>query len=342
MNILVTGGAGFIGSNHVRHLLAHSDDRVVNLDLLTYAGNLENLAGLEDHPRYRFIRGDVRDAALVGELLAAEAIEAIVHFAAESHVDRSLEAPGVFLDTNTRGTLTLLQAALAQGIDCFVMVSTDEVYGSLPPSAPGFTETSPLAPNSPYAASKAAADLMCRAYQRTFGLDVRITRCSNNYGPYQFPEKLIPLMIANALEDRPLPIYGDGQNVRDWLHVEDHCRAVDLVMRRGRAGEVYNIGGNNEWTNLALVRLLLERLGKTESLISFVPDRPGHDRRYAIVADKIGRELGWRPKLSFPEGLAQTVDWYLAHRDWWRKIRSGDYRAYYERMYGPGGRYEGR
>ena len=342
MVILVTGGAGFIGSNHVRYLLEHSDDRVVNLDALTYAGNLENLAGLEDHPRYRFVRGDIRDEGLVAELLASEAVEAIIHFAAESHVDRSLEAPGVFLDTNTRGTLVLLQAALAHGVGCFVMVSTDEVYGSLEPSAPGFTESTPLAPNSPYAASKAAADLMCRAYHHTFGLDVRITRCSNNYGPYQFPEKLIPLMIANALEDRPLPVYGDGRNVRDWLHVEDHCRAVDLVMRRGRAGEVYNIGGSNEWANLDLVKLLLGKLGKPESLITFVPDRPGHDRRYAIVADKIAAELGWRPRLAFPEGLGRTVDWYLEHRAWWEKIRSGDYRSYYERFYGPGGRYEGR
>ncbi len=341
MNVLVTGGAGFIGSNHVRYLLAHSEDRVVNLDLLTYAGNLENLAGLEDHPRYRFVRGDIRDEALVAELLAAEDIGAIVHFAAESHVDRSLDAPGVFLDTNTRGTQVLLQAALARKVGCFVMISTDEVYGSLAPAAPSFTEDSPLAPNSPYAASKAAADLMCRAYQRTFGLDVRITRCSNNYGPYQFPEKLIPLMIANALEDKPLPVYGDGLNVRDWLHVEDHCRAIDLVMRGGRAGEVYNIGGDNEWANLDLVKLLLQRLDRPESLIRFVPDRPGHDRRYAIAAAKIRAELGWRPRWSFPQGLAQTVAWYLEHRDWWEKIRSGAYRTYYERLYGAGGRYAG-
>jgi dTDP-glucose 4,6-dehydratase len=342
VNVLVTGGAGFIGSNHVRHLLAHTGDRVVNLDLLTYAGNLENLAGLEDHPRYRFVRGDIRDAAQVGSLLAEEAIDAVVHFAAESHVDRSLDAPGEFLDTNTRGTQVLLQAALARPATCFVMVSTDEVYGSLPPSAPGFTEASPLAPNSPYAASKAAADLMCRAYRRTFGLDVRITRCSNNYGPYQFPEKLIPLMLANALEDRPLPVYGDGGKVRDWLYVEDHCRAIDLVMRHGRGGEVYNIGGGNEWTNLDLVKLLLQRLGKPESLIRFVPDRPGHDRRYAVAADKIARELGWQPRVAFPDGLARTVDWYLANRPWWEKIRSGEYRRYYAQLYGPGGRHEGR
>jgi dTDP-glucose 4,6-dehydratase len=342
VNILVTGGAGFIGSNHLRYLLAETEDRVVNLDLLTYAGNLENLAGLEDHPRYRFVRGDVRDAALVARLLAEESIAAVVHFAAESHVDRSLDAPGAFLDTNTRGTQVLLQCALQHGLERFVMVSTDEVYGSLAPDAPGFTEATPLAPNSPYAASKAAADLLCRAYHHTFGLDVRITRCSNNYGPYQFPEKLIPLMIANALEDRELPVYGDGQNVRDWLHVSDHCRAIDLVLRGGRAGEVYNIGGQNEWANLDLVKLLLGELGKPESLISFVPDRPGHDRRYAIVADKIRRELGWQPRYAFPEGLAATVRWYLDHRDWWEKIRSGAYRDYYASQYGEGGRYHGR
>ncbi|HOX26611.1 MAG TPA: dTDP-glucose 4,6-dehydratase [Candidatus Krumholzibacteria bacterium] len=340
MNILVTGGAGFIGSNHIRHLLATTGDRIVNLDLLTYAGNLENLAGLEDHPRYRFVRGDIRDGELVGRVLAEERIDAVVHFAAESHVDRSLEAPGVFLDTNTRGTQVLLDLASRHRLARFVMVSTDEVYGSLAPESPGFSESSPLAPNSPYAASKAAADLVCRAYHRTFGLDVCITRCSNNYGPFQFPEKLIPLMIANALEDRPLPVYGDGLNVRDWLHVEDHCRAIDLVMRKGRSGEVYNIGGGNEWSNLALVKLLLAELGKPESLIEFVPDRPGHDRRYAIVADKIRGELGWRPLRPFAEGIRSTVAWYLANRSWWEKIRSGAYRDYYARFYGPGGRYE--
>ena len=340
MNILVTGGAGFIGSNHVRYLLEQADDRVVNFDLLTYAGNLENLAGLEDHPRYRFVKGDIRDAELVGKLLDEESIEAVVHFAAESHVDRSLDAPGTFLDTNTCGTQVLLQCALRHQLDRFVMVSTDEVYGSLAPDAPGFTETSPLEPNSPYAASKAAADLICRAYHHTFGLDVRITRCSNNYGPYQFPEKLIPLMIANALEDKALPIYGDGLNVRDWLHVADHCRAVDLVMRRGRAGEVYNVGGGNEWANLDLVKILLERLGKPESLITFVKDRPGHDRRYAIVADKLTSALGWQPQFSFPDGLAATVQWYLDNSAWWEKIRSGEYRDYYDSMYGRGGRYD--
>lgn len=338
MNILVTGGAGFIGANFVRRLLARGEDRVVNLDLLTYAGNLENLAGLEAHPRYRFARGDVGDGGLVDSLLAAEKIDAVVNFAAESHVDRSLEAPRTFLETNVLGTQTLLDAARAAGVGRFVQVSTDEVYGSL--GAEGrFTETSPLAPNSPYAASKAAADLVCRAYHKTFGLPVMVTRCSNNYGPYQFPEKLIPLMIANALEDRPLPVYGDGRNVRDWLHVEDHCAAVELVLREGRPGEVYNVGGENEWPNLEIVKLLLRLLGKPESLIRFVPDRPGHDRRYAIDAGKLRRELGWAPALPFADGIAATVAWYREHRPWWEQIRSGAYREYYDRMYGAGGRY---
>lgn len=338
MNILVTGGAGFIGANFVRRLLARGEDRVVNLDLLTYAGNLENLAGLEAHPRYRFVRGDVGDRGLADSLLAAQKIDAVVNFAAESHVDRSLEAPRTFLETNVLGTQTLLDAARAAGVGRFVQVSTDEVYGSL--GAEGrFTETSPLAPNSPYAASKAAADLVCRAYHKTFGLPVMVTRCSNNYGPYQFPEKLIPLMIANALEDRPLPVYGDGLNVRDWLHVEDHCAAVELVLREGRPGEVYNVGGENEWPNLEIVKLLLRLLGKPESLIRFVPDRPGHDRRYAIDAGKLRRELGWAPALPFADGIAATVAWYREHRPWWEQIRSGAYREYYDRMYGAGGRY---
>jgi dTDP-glucose 4,6-dehydratase len=339
VNILVTGGAGFIGSNYVRLLIAEGDDRVVNLDLLTYAGNLENLAGLEDHPRYRFVKGDIGDQGAVAGLLAEERIDAVVNFAAESHVDRSIDAPFEFLDTNARGTLVLLQAARVQGVARFVQVSTDEVYGSLAPDADAFTETSPIAPNSPYAASKAAADFLCRAYHHTFGLPVVITRCSNNYGPYQFPEKLIPLMLANALEDKPLPVYGDGQNVRDWLYVEDHCRAIDLVLRRGTPGEVYNIGGRNEWRNLDLVRQLLATLGKPESLITFVPDRLGHDRRYAMDASRIERELGWTPAHDFPRGLRRTVDWYLANRSWWEKIRSGAYRDFYARLYGEGGRH---
>jgi dTDP-glucose 4,6-dehydratase len=338
MRILVTGGAGFIGANFTRMLLAEGEDRVVNLDLLTYAGNLENLAGLEDDPRYRFVRGDIGDRTLVAQLLADEGIEAVVHFAAESHVDRSIDAPRVFLETNALGTQVLLEAARQAGVDRFVMISTDEVYGSL--GAEGsFVETSPLQPNSPYAASKAAADLMCRAYHETFGFPVIITRCSNNYGPYQFPEKLIPLMIANALEDKPLPVYGDGANVRDWIHVADHCRAVAAVLRSGRSGEIYNIGGEGEWRNIELVKRLLALLGKSEDLITFVPDRPGHDRRYAMDAAKIRSELGWRPRIEFSTGLEQTVAWYRRHRAWWEKIRSGEYRTYYEQMYGASGRY---
>ncbi len=338
MNILVTGGAGFIGSNHVRWLLANGDDRVVNLDLLTYAGNLENLAGCEDHPRYRFVRGDIRDRALVRDLLAREAIDAVVHFAAESHVDRSVEGPEIFVTTNVLGTEILLEESRAAGVRRFVMVSTDEVYGSL--GAEGrFSESSPLAPNSPYAASKASADLLCRAFFKTFGFPVVVTRCSNNYGPYQFPEKLIPLMIANALEGKPLPVYGDGLQVRDWLYVEDHCHAVDLALRRGRPGAVYNVGGGNEQRNLDLVKLLLERLGLGQDLITFVADRPGHDRRYAIDAALITAELGWAPSVDFATGLARTVDWYLANRSWWERIRGGQYTAYYERLYGPGGRH---
>jgi dTDP-glucose 4,6-dehydratase len=338
MNILVTGGAGFIGANFVRLLLAERDDRVVNFDLLTYAGNLENLAGCEDDPRYRFVKGDVADRAAVKAVLSGEKIDAVVHFAAESHVDRSVTGPEAFVVTNVLGTEILLEEARAAGVARFVMVSTDEVYGSLPEEGL-FTESTPLAPNSPYAASKASADLLCRAFHRTFGFPVMITRCSNNYGPYQFPEKLIPLMIANALEDKPLPVYGDGRNVRDWLFVDDHCRAVDLVLREGTPGNIYNVGGCNEMANIELVGLLVDKLGKSRDLITFVEDRPGHDRRYAIDASFIMSELGWAPRVDFAAGLSRTVDWYLAHRDWWEKIRSGAYRDYYEKMYGEGGRH---
>jgi len=339
MHVLVTGGAGFIGSNFVRHLLASGEDRVINLDLLTYAGNLENLAGLENHPRYRFVRGDINDRGLLHTLFREEDIDAVIHFAAESHVDRSVDAPRDFLVTNVMGTQALLEEARQFELARFVQVSTDEVYGSLGPENK-FREDSPLAPNSPYAASKAAADIFCRAYNRTYGFPVVITRCSNNYGPYQFPEKLIPLMIANALADKPLPIYGDGQNVRDWLFVSDHCTALEMVLHEGKPGEVYNIGGNNEMKNLDLVRLLLAQLGKSEDLITFVPDRPGHDRRYAIAADKIREELGWTPAHTFHEGLSSTVQWYLENRQWWEKILSGDYGQYYEKMYGKGGRHQ--
>ncbi len=340
MNILTTGGAGFIGANFIRHLMSTGDDRIVNLDKLTYAGNLENLAGLEDDPRYRFVRGDIGDKEIVGRLLAEEKIEAVVHFAAESHVDRSVDAPALFLETNVLGTQILLDESRRAGVERFLHVSTDEVYGSLGETGL-FTEESPLAPNSPYAASKAGSDLVCRAYHHTYGFPVVITRCSNNYGPYQFPEKLIPLMIANALEGKPLPVYGDGRNVRDWLYVEDHCAALAAALRKGLPGEVYNIGGCNEMRNIDLVRMLLAELGKSEDLITFVTDRPGHDLRYAIDASKIERELGWRPAHGFADGLAATVGWYVDRRDWWEKIRSGAYRDYYDRLYGEGGRHGG-
>ena len=338
MNILVTGGAGFIGSNYVRLLLEESSDRVINLDLLTYAGNLANLAGLENDPRYRFVRGDIRDRDLVRKILAGEQIDAVVHFAAESHVDRSVEGPEIFILTNVLGTEILLEESRAAGVGRFVMVSTDEVYGSLGEEGQ-FVEDTPLAPNSPYAASKASADLLCRSFFKTFDFPVMITRCSNNYGPFQFPEKLIPLMIANALEDSPLPVYGDGRNVRDWLYVEDHCRAVDLVLRQGVPGDVYNIGGCNEMRNLELVEMLVDKLGRSRDLITFVKDRPGHDLRYAIDASKIMGDLGWNPRVDFQAGLAMTVDWYLEHRSWWEEIRSGEYTSYYEKMYGAGGRH---
>ncbi len=338
MNVLVTGGAGFIGSNYIRLLLEESSDRVINLDLLTYAGNLANLAGFEDDPRYRFVRGDIRDRSLVRKILAEEQIDAVVHFAAESHVDRSVEGPEIFVLTNVLGTEILLEESRAAGVDRFVMVSTDEVYGSLGDEGQ-FVEDTPLAPNSPYAASKASADLLCRSFFKTFDFPVMITRCSNNYGPFQFPEKLIPLMIANALEDSPLPVYGDGRNVRDWLYVGDHCRAVDLVLRRGVPGDVYNIGGCNEMRNLDLVEMLVDKLGKSRDLITFVKDRPGHDLRYAIDASKIMGDLGWEPLVDFQAGLALTVDWYLENRSWWEEIRSGEYTSYYEKMYGAGGRY---
>jgi len=338
MNILVTGGAGFIGSNYVHLLLEESGDRVINLDLLTYAGNLANLAGYEKDPRYRFVRGDICDRELVRGILADEKIEAVVHFAAESHVDRSVEGPEVFITTNVLGTEILLEESRAAEVERFVMVSTDEVYGSLGDEGQ-FIESTPLAPNSPYAASKASADLLCRAFFKTFGFPVMVTRCSNNYGPFQFPEKLIPLMIANALEDKALPVYGAGLNVRDWLYVEDHCRAVDAVLRRGVPGDVYNIGGCNEMRNLDLVRMLVDKLGKSRDLITFVKDRPGHDRRYAIDAAKIMTELDWKPAVDFQTGLSRTVDWYLENRIWWEEIRSGDYTSYYEKMYGDDGRH---
>jgi dTDP-glucose 4,6-dehydratase len=330
--VLVTGGCGFIGGNFVRYMVRSHNYTVINVDKLTYAGNLENLSDIADHPRYEFVRGDIADTALM-EGLASKGIDVVVNFAAESHVDRSIEEARIFIETNVLGTQVLLEATRKYGIPRFVQISTDEVYGSLG-SRGSFTETSPLAPNSPYSASKTAADLLVRAYHKTYGLDTVITRCSNNYGPYQFPEKLIPLMISNALEDKPLPVYGDGMNVRDWIYVEDHCRAIDVIMHEGRGGEVYNIGANTELPNIEIVKIILNRLNKPESLITFVEDRPGHDRRYAIDSTKLRDELGWDTIYRFEEAIDLTIRWYVEHQEWWRKIKSGEYLHYYERMYG--------
>ena len=335
--LLVTGGCGFIGSNFI-HLMRAERPQVpiLNLDALTYAGNLENLSALAEDAGLHFVRGDIADAPFVEGLFTEHPIEAVVHFAAESHVDRSILGPGIFIETNVRGTQVLLDAARrawASKSGRFVIVSTDEVYGSLGPTG-RFTETTPLDPSSPYSASKGAADLIAQAYWRTFGLPVLITRCSNNYGPYQFPEKLIPLIIQRATQQLRLPVYGDGQNIRDWLHVSDHCRAVLAVLERGRPGRVYNIGGDNEVANIEIVRLILRALGKGEELIEFVADRPGHDRRYAIDATRIRQELGWAPQVEFAAGIGETIAWYAANRDWWQRIVSGEYRAYYERLYG--------
>jgi dTDP-glucose 4,6-dehydratase len=333
MRVLITGGCGFIGSNLVRHLLrTRPDVEVVNLDALTYAGNLESLSDLEGDPRHHFVRGDVCSREVVAELLARHRIEAVMHLAAESHVDRSILGPEVFCRTNALGTATLLEAARRAEVRRFVQVSTDEVYGSLGPTGQ-FTEATPLCPSSPYSASKAGADLLALAYHHTFGMDVLVTRCSNNYGPYQFPEKLIPLMIMNALEGKSLPVYGDGMNVREWLHVEDHCAALALLLERGRGGEVYNIGSNDERGNIQVVRRILEVLGKPESLIRFVADRPGHDRRYAIDSSKLRGELGWQPRHDFEAGLAATISWYLANERWWRRVTSGEYATYYDTQY---------
>jgi len=333
-NVLITGGAGFIGSNFVKYFLeTHPDCRLVSFDALTYAGNPENLSDIEGDPRYVFVRGDICDRAAVEDALSAHKIDTIVHFAAESHVDRSILGAAVFVTTNVMGTQVLLDVAREHGIERFLQVSTDEVYGSLGPEGK-FTEETPVHPNSPYAASKASSDLLALAYYHTFGLPVVVTRCSNNYGPYQFPEKLIPLMIVNALNGKELPVYGDGLNVRDWLFVGDHCSAIDVVLQKGIVGEVYNIGGDNEWKNIDIVRLLLRMLNKPDSLIRFVKDRPGHDRRYAIDAEKISRALGWRPTVTFETGLKSTVEWYLAHRTWWERVMSGAYMEYYGKNYG--------
>jgi dTDP-glucose 4,6-dehydratase len=333
MNLLVTGGCGFIGSNFVRRMLAaYPSYSIVNLDSLSYAGNLRNLDDVKSNPRYRFVKGSICDRALVATVVAEHKIDAIVNFAAETHVDRSITGASVFVETNVAGTNTLLQVALEAKVARYVQISTDEVYGSLGATG-AFSETTPLHPNSPYAASKASADLLVSAYHHTFGLPVLITRCSNNYGPFQFPEKLIPLMIINAMSDKPLPVYGDGKQVRDWLHVDDHCSAIDAVLHKGRVGEVYNIGGNNEWMNIDIVTSLLKCLGKPESLITYVKDRPGHDRRYAIDARKITSELGWNPSTSFDGGLPATVAWYTANEPWWKQIISGEYQEYYRKMY---------
>ncbi len=347
-SVLVTGGAGFIGANFIHSFIAANPGcRVVNLDILTYAGNLENLKGIEGNPAYRFVRGDIGDAALVAKLLKDEKIDAVVHFAAESHVDRSITGPEIFVRTNVLGTQVLLEESRRHwqaGVVAdfrYLQVSTDEVYGSLGETG-FFTEETPLAANSPYSASKAGADLLVRAYHETFGMPTLNTRCSNNYGPYHFPEKLIPLMIHNIIAKKPLPVYGDGLNVRDWLHVKDHSVAIETVLKNGSLGEIYNIGGNNEWKNIDIVHLVCDLLdsrlgrskGENRQLITFVKDRPGHDRRYAIDASRMRRELGWEPSYTFERGIAETIDWYLANQAWVEQVTSGAYREYYEKQYG--------
>jgi len=336
MNILVTGGAGFIGSNFIFYMLdKYPDYRIVCLDALTYAGNLKTLEPVMNNDNFRFVKGDIRDRDLIFNLFAEEDFDMVVNFAAESHVDRSIEDPGVFLETNIMGTQILMDACREYGIKRFHQVSTDEVYGDLPLDKPElmFTEETSITTSSPYSASKASADLLVEAYHRTFGLPVTISRCSNNYGPFQFPEKLIPLMISKALAEEELPVYGKGENVRDWLYVEDHCRAIDLILHKGKDGEVYNIGGHNERSNLEVVKTILNELDKSESLITFVEDRAGHDLRYAIDPTKISNELGWEPTILFDEGIKKTIKWYLDNKAWWENIISGDYKNYYERMY---------
>lgn len=336
MNIIVTGGAGFIGSNFIYYMLKkHPADRIICVDKLMYAGNLETLEAAMEKKNFKFIRADIADRQAVYRIFEQEKPDIVVNFAAESHVDRSIENPEIFLQTNVIGTSVLLDACRKYGIDRYHQVSTDEVYGDLPLDRPDlfFTEETNLKTSSPYSASKAGADLLVMAYHRTYKIPTTISRCSNNYGPYHFPEKLIPLMIINALSDKKLPVYGDGKNVRDWLYVEDHCRAIDLILQKGRVGEVYNIGGHNERANIDVVKTILKELGKPEDLIEHVTDRKGHDRRYAIDPTKIHTELGWEPETKFEDGIKKTVKWYLEHRDWWMGIISGDYQTYYERMY---------
>ena len=340
MTIIVTGGAGFIGSNFVFHMLqAHPDYRIVCLDKLTYAGNLSTLEPVLQQDNFRFVKADICDRQAVDKLFQEEKPDIVVNFAAESHVDRSIENPGIFLETNIMGTAVLMDACRKYGIQRYHQVSTDEVYGDLPLDRPDlfFTEETPLHTSSPYSSSKASADLLVMAYYRTYGLPVTISRCSNNYGPYHFPEKLIPLMIANALADKPLPVYGNGENARDWLYVEDHCRAIDLIIHAGKVGEVYNVGGHNEKRNIDIVRIICQELGKPESLIVHVEDRKGHDRRYAIDPAKIHRELGWLPETKFEDGIKKTIKWYLEHKKWWQDIINGEYQEYYAMMYGSKG-----
>lgn len=336
MKLIVTGGAGFIGGNFVYYMLQeHPGDQIICLDKLTYAGNLSTLADVMDHPNFQFVKMDICDRDSVYGLFEKEKPDVVINFAAESHVDRSIENPEIFLQTNIIGTSVLMDACRKYGIQRYHQVSTDEVYGDLPLDRPDlfFTEETPIHTSSPYSSSKAGADLLVMAYYRTYGLPVTISCCSNNYGPYHFPEKLIPLMIINALHDRPLPIYGDGLNVRDWLYVEDHCRAIDLIIRKGKVGEVYNVGGHNEMRNIDIVKLICQELGKPESLITHVTDRKGHDRRYAIDPEKIHRELGWLPETKFADGIKKTIQWYLTHQKWWEDIISGEYQNYYQKMY---------
>lgn len=334
-NILITGGAGFIGSNFVKYVLKNYNYKVINYDKLTYAGNLENLTDIEKHPNYKFVKGDICDKDFAEKTIKENDIDTIINFAAESHVDRSILGAKEFIVTNVLGTQTLLDIAKSVGIEKYLQVSTDEVYGSLPEDKKElkFTEKTPITTNSPYSASKASADLLCNAYYHTHKLPVLITRCSNNYGPYQFPEKLIPLMIAKALDGEKLPVYGDGKNVRDWLYVEDHCSAICEVLHKGKIGEVYNIGGNNEWYNIDIVKIILKLLNKSEDQISYVKDRPGHDRRYAIDSTKIQTELGWKPAHQFEDGIEATIKWYVENENWWRKVMSGEYLKYYEKNY---------
>ena len=337
MTILVTGGAGFIGSNFIYHMLsAHPEDKLLCVDCLTYAGNLSTLEEAMKNPNFKFFKTNICDREAIYGIFENEKPDVVVNFAAESHVDRSIENPEIFLQTNILGTQVLMDACRKYGIQRYHQVSTDEVYGDLPLDRPDlfFTEETPIHTSSPYSSSKAGADLLVLAYHRTYGLPVTISRCSNNYGPYHFPEKLIPLMIANALNDKPLPVYGEGLNVRDWLYVEDHCRAIDLILRKGRVGEVYNVGGHNEMRNIDIVRLICQKLGKPESLITYVADRKGHDMRYAIDPTKIHSELGWLPETKFADGIDKTIAWYLNNREWWETIISGEYRNYYEKMYG--------